>query len=28
MLYALPAVALYALVSRFFVKGISGGLKG
>lgn len=28
MLYALPAVALYTLVSRFFVKGISGGLKG
>jgi multiple sugar transport system permease protein len=28
LLYALPAVALYTLVSRFFVKGISGGLKG
>ena len=28
MLYSLPAVALYTLVSRFFVKGISGGLKG
>jgi multiple sugar transport system permease protein len=28
MLYALPAVVLYTLVSRFFVKGISGGLKG
>lgn len=28
MLYALPAVALYTVVSRFFVKGISGGLKG
>lgn len=28
MFYALPAVALYTLVSRFFVKGISGGLKG
>jgi multiple sugar transport system permease protein len=28
MLYALPAVALYTLVSRFFVKGVSGGLKG
>ena len=28
MLYALPAIALYTLVSRFFVKGISGGLKG
>lgn len=28
MLYALPAVALYTLVSRIFVKGISGGLKG
>jgi multiple sugar transport system permease protein len=28
MLYALPSVALYTLVSRFFVKGISGGLKG
>jgi multiple sugar transport system permease protein len=28
MLYALPAVALYTLVSRFFVRGISGGLKG
>lgn len=28
MLYALPAVALYTLVSRFFVKGLSGGLKG
>ncbi|HEX4202669.1 MAG TPA: carbohydrate ABC transporter permease [Ktedonobacteraceae bacterium] len=28
MLYALPAIVLYTLVSRFFVKGISGGLKG
>jgi multiple sugar transport system permease protein len=28
MLYALPAVVLYTLVSRFFVRGISGGLKG
>jgi len=28
LLYSLPAVALYTLVSRFFVKGISGGLKG
>ncbi len=28
MLYALPAVVLYTVVSRFFVKGISGGLKG
>ncbi len=28
LLYALPAVALYTLVSRFFVKGITGGLKG
>jgi len=28
MLYALPAVALYTLVSRFFVKGVSGGVKG
>jgi multiple sugar transport system permease protein len=28
MLYALPAVVLYALVSRFFVRGVSGGLKG
>jgi multiple sugar transport system permease protein len=28
LLYALPAVALYTLVSRFFVKGVSGGLKG
>jgi multiple sugar transport system permease protein len=28
MLYALPAVGLYTLVSRFFVKGMSGGLKG
>jgi multiple sugar transport system permease protein len=29
LLYALPAVALYTLVSRFFVRGISpGGLKG
>lgn len=28
MLYALPAVALYTLISRFFVKGIGGGLKG
>lgn len=28
MLYALPAVVLYTLVSRFFVRGVSGGLKG
>ncbi|GHO45007.1 carbohydrate ABC transporter permease [Ktedonospora formicarum] len=28
MLYALPAVLLYTVVSRFFVKGVSGGLKG
>lgn len=28
MLYALPAVLLYTFVSRFFVKGVSGGLKG
>lgn len=28
LLYALPAVVLYTLVSRFFVRGISGGLKG
>ncbi|QBD81800.1 carbohydrate ABC transporter permease [Ktedonosporobacter rubrisoli] len=28
MLYSLPAVALYTLVSRFFVRGMSGGLKG
>lgn len=28
MLYALPAVLLYTFVSRFFVKGMSGGLKG
>ncbi|GAC1368964.1 MAG: carbohydrate ABC transporter permease [Ktedonobacteraceae bacterium] len=28
MLYALPAIALYTLVSRFFVRGVSGGLKG
>ena len=29
MLYALPAVALYMFVSRFFVKGINiGGMKG
>ena len=28
MLYALPAVVLYTLVSRFFVHGVSGGLKG
>jgi multiple sugar transport system permease protein len=28
MLYALPAVLLYTLVSRFFVRGVSGGLKG
>ena len=27
MLYALPAVVLYTLVSRFFVRGVSGGLK-
>jgi multiple sugar transport system permease protein len=28
LLYALPAILLYTLVSRFFVKGVSGGLKG
>ena len=28
MLYALPAVILYTLVSRFFVHAVSGGLKG
>lgn len=28
ILYALPAILLYTLVSRFFVKGVSGGLKG
>jgi multiple sugar transport system permease protein len=28
LLYALPAVVLYTVVSRFFVRGISGGLKG
>ncbi|QBD77440.1 carbohydrate ABC transporter permease [Ktedonosporobacter rubrisoli] len=28
ILYALPCVILYTLVSRFFVKGMSGGLKG
>ena len=29
MLYALPIVAVYLFVSRFFVKGINlGGLKG
>jgi len=28
LLYALPAVILYTLVSRFFVRGVSGGLKG
>jgi len=28
LLYALPAVVLYTIVSRFFVRGISGGLKG
>ncbi len=28
ILYALPAIVLYTLVSCFFVKGMSGGLKG
>src|SRR6266567_3801172 len=28
LLYALPAVVLYTVVSRFFVRGVSGGLKG
>jgi ABC-type maltose transport system permease subunit len=29
MLYALPAVALYMVVSRFLVRGINvGGLRG
>jgi multiple sugar transport system permease protein len=28
LLYAMPAVVLYTLVSRFFVRGVSGGLKG
>lgn len=28
VLYSLPAIVLYTLVSRFFVKGMSGGLKG
>jgi len=28
LLYALPAVVLYTVVLRFFVRGVSGGLKG